>query len=205
MDRKQLRAEVEAAALAEAERAGADGFRAEAVVRRFIDRGVDRATLYRWIAALKDSGRVGAHLAARVRAASVERAAHGDAPGEDAAREAAELLPKPIGPDEIAAAGGVLNFTASLRRCVGAAEQVLRQSTGPDGTIRAPRLALSASDHLRRSLETAARVAVAMRDLQNLRRFHLAVIDVVRSENPDAAERLLRSLERLTNELTIED
>ena len=205
MNRKELRAEVEAAALAEAERAGADGFRAEGVVRRFIDRGVDRATLYRWIVALKDSGRMGAHLAARVRAVAVERAAHGEAPGENAACEAAALLPKPMAPEEIAAAGGVVNFTVSLRQCMGTAERVLRQSTAPDGTIRAPRLALSASDHMRRCLETAARVAVGMRDLQNLRRFHLAVIDVVRSENPEAAERLLQRLARLTDQFAVDD
>lgn len=205
MDRRQLRAEVEAAALAEAERAGADGFRADAVVRRFMESGVDRATLYRWIAALKSSGRMGAHLAARVRAAPAERGASAGVPADDAAREAAALLPRPLRPEEITVAGGVVSFTASLRRCVATAEQVLRQSTAPDGSIRTPRLALNASDHLRRCLETAARVAVAMRDLQNLRRFHLAVIDVVRAENPDAAERLLRSLERLTDELAVED
>lgn len=204
-DELQLRAAVEAAAFAEVERSGPEGFRSDAVVKQFVGSGADRSTLFRWVAALKSSGKLGAHLAERVRFAAADRAVHLPSPVDDAAREAAALLSQPFRPEEIAAAGGVLNFTASLRRCVATAEQVLRQATAPDGSIRTPRLAPTASDHLRRCLETAARVAVAMRDLQNLRRFHLAVIDVVRAENPDAAERLLQGLERLTDELAVED
>ena len=198
MNRKELRADVEAAALREAERVGPEGFRPEAIVRQFSAHGVDRATLYRWIAALRASGRMGAYLAARVRTAAQTRAACSEAPSEEVARDAATLLPQPMRSEEIAAAGGLVSFTGLLQCCVHTAEQLLRQATAPDGSIRMPRLALSASEHLRRCLETSARVAVAMRDLQNLQRFHAAVIDAVRAENPEAAERLLARLMQIT-------
>ena len=194
MDRAALRVEVERAALAEVERVGPDAFKPSAIALLFADCGVDRATLFRWLAELKKSGRMGAHVADRVRKAAAERAARAPDPAADAAAEVAAVMPRPLSPGDVAGAGGLVEFSAIMSRCVATAERVLRQATAADGTIRQPRLALVASEHLRRCMETAARVATAMHEVNNLARFHAEVVDAVRAESPQPAERLTQRL-----------
>ena len=198
MDRAALRAEVERSALAEVERVGPDAFRPSTIALLYADKGADRATIYRWLAELKKSGRMGAHVAARVREAVAERAARAPDPAADAAREVAAVMPRPLGPDDITAAGGIGDFVATLTTCMQTAQKILAQATAPDGTIRQPRLAIVASEHLRRCLETAARVAATMRDVNNLARFHGEVIAAVQAEAPEVAERLAQRLVMIT-------
>ncbi len=205
MDRKALRAEVEAAALAELERVGPEAFRADAVVRVFLGRGADRATIYRWLQRLKESGRMGAHLAERVRAEAAEAAARSAEPSRQIAERCVALLPKPVRPDDFAATGGVLNFMRILGRCISTAEQVLRQSMQPDGTVRLTKTALSACEHLRRCMQTAAGVAESMRSIERVDAFHEAVVAEIEAVAPEAAARLRMRLQHLTSEWNSHD
>ena len=91
--RSRLREEVETAALAELERAGPNGLRRAALVRRFSGRGAGRSTLFRWIDELINSGRAGEHLARRVKVAAANRAYRSPDSAADAARDAARALP----------------------------------------------------------------------------------------------------------------
>lgn len=199
MNRVALRTEVERAALAEVERVGAEAFKPSAIALLYADRGADRATLFRWLAELKKSGRMAVHVAERVRKAAASRAARAPDPAADAAAEVAAMMPRPLGPGDVAGAGGLVEFSAIMSRCISTAERVLRQATAADGAIRQPRLALVASEHLRRCMETAARVAATMREVENLSRFHAEVVDAVRAESPEVAERLTQRLLQISD------
>jgi len=82
-----LKAKVEAAVLAEMERAGPDAFRKVAVVNRFMGQGASRATLYRWVDAPLASGRVGQHLTRKVKEAAAKRARRSPEPAREVAAE----------------------------------------------------------------------------------------------------------------------
>ena len=63
--------------------------------------------------------------------------------------------------------------------------------------MRNAKLFLHAAESLRRSLETAARLQATMNDLAALERFHRAIIDVIRQEDPAIALRVMRRLDQL--------
>jgi hypothetical protein len=197
--RRALRPEVEGALLAELERVGPEGLNRAAVLRRFEGRGADRATLFRWAAALLASGRAGQHLARTVRAAAAERAARAPAaPAADAAREAVERLPVAVRPEDIAGGGpGPIAVIERLQLGIRATEQVMAHARDAEGRVRNARALLAATETLRRCLETAARLHEAMRSVNDVDRFHAAVLAEVAKEAPETAERIVRRLTHL--------
>ena len=60
-----------------------------------------------------------------------------------------------------------------------------------DGQPRVPMLLLRASEHLRRSLDTACRIQQACMELSQIERFHSLIIEEIAKESPEAAERIL--------------
>lgn len=102
------------------------------------------------------------------------------------------MLPKV---EDIAAPGmTALEVIAKLRACIIAAEQVMAFSRKEDGSVKMSKTLLSASEHLRRSLETAVKLHEAMRTVSDIERFHdelIAVVGEVAQEYPPAAELLL--------------
>ncbi len=197
MDRKALRAEVEAAALAEVELVGPEAWRADTIVRRFAGRGVDRATLYRWLQRLRESGRMGAHLAERMHEAAVARAARTDEPVVDLADEVRARLPAIPTPDTIAGGGGVVRVADELNRCLRVLDRILDECERPEGDIRLKKTALAAVEGTRRCLETAVRMAEAMRHISKVDQFNARVIDCVRRLSPELGEELLRDLDQM--------
>jgi hypothetical protein len=196
--RRALRAEVEAALLAELERVGPDRLNRADVLRRFEGRGADRSTLFRWAAALLASGRAGQHLARKVRAATAERAVRVPAaPAADAAREAVERLPVAVRPEDIAGGPGPIAVIERLQTCIRAAEQVMAHARDAEGRVRNARALLAATETLRRCLETAARLHEAMRSVNDVDRFHAAVLAEVAKEAPETAERIVQRLTHL--------
>jgi hypothetical protein len=196
-DRRALRLRVERALLAELERVGPEAMNRAAVLRRFEGGGADWATLFRWAAALFDSGRAGQHLAARVRAAARERVARAPlAPAADAAREAVERLPVPVRPEDIAGGESAVAVIQRLQECIHAAMDVMGHAR-VEGKVRNARLLLQATEVLRRCLETAARLHEAMRSVHDVDRFHAAVLAEVAKEAPECAERVVQRLTHL--------
>jgi hypothetical protein len=193
-----LREEVEAAVLAEVERIGPTGFHREVVVERFLDRA-GRSTLYRWIDAILASGSPGRHLARTVQAAAVKRAARTTEPAADAALELARRLPPVISVDDMAGAG-VVGVIEQLSRCIGIADQLIRHAQTTDGNVRNARLLLLASEHLRRSVETSVKLHEAVTAVMKVDRFHGSIIDILRDEKPELAERVALRMQQLCDE-----
>ena len=191
----RLREEVEAAVLEEFERVGLDRFRPAVLVRRFMERGAGRSTLFRWIDELIDSGRAGQHLAQMVRAAAAERAARVPDP--------AVSVTAVVRPEEVAGGDGTIAVIQKLQACIRVAESVMQHSQDAEGKPRNVKALLTASEHLRRNLETAVKLQDALRNLQQVERFHAQVLEVVEAvarQHPEAAEAIVARLSALATE-----
>jgi hypothetical protein len=194
---RELRAELETAMLGEAEHVGPDGFDRAAVVSRFMDRGVSRPTIFRWAAEIVNSGRLGQHVTRKIREAAEERASR----SADAARDAAEEVMAKLPPtmtvgDMVSSPGRTIDVIERLKQCIAVADQVIKYARTDSGGVRNSRLLIQASEHLRRSLDTAARLQRAIYEMGEVEKFHQAIFDIIKEEAPEAAERLLMRLEQ---------
>jgi hypothetical protein len=66
--------------------------------------------------------------------------------------------------------------------------------------VRNSKLLLSASEHLRRNLETAARITELMLRSDRIEKFHVAVIEEISRESAVLAERVALRLARLATQ-----
>lgn len=193
-----LRSEVETAVLVELERVGPEAFRRDPIVQAFLGRGSSKPTLYRWIDHLMKSGRTGAHMAETVKAAVAERSKRTPEPAKEAASEIIAALPAIVRPIDIAGQGGTISVILQLQQCLEVAQQIIKQSVNPDGSVRLTKTALAASEHIRRCLETSVRIASAMREISRIDEFHVAMVEEVGKESPEVAERLRQRLHHMT-------
>jgi hypothetical protein len=189
-----LKAEVEAAVMAEVLRVGPRGFAKDEVVRRFLDRGTSRSTLYAWVGQALASGRPGQIAAQAVKEAAEERAARTSDPVAEVVAEVAEYLPVMVRPEHMVGMPTV-NLIAKLGEIVANMDLLIAHAKDETtGKVRNTRLLLAASDRLRACLETATKIYAAMRDIDQVDRLHDAIIDEIRRENPETAKRILRRL-----------
>ena len=193
-----LRAEVEAAVLAAFERDGPRYSRGD-IVKQYHARGASRATLFRWVEAVATSGLIAERMVHRL---SHLEPAHETLAAAAAARVVADrigaAMPPVVRLEQIGSAGGTISVVEKLQRSMALATQIIRQVTNPDGTIRLTKTALAASEHNRRCLETAVRMAEAMREISKVDEFHAALIEEVAKESPACAERILGRLHHFT-------
>jgi transposase-like protein len=200
---KELRAQVEAAALAAVERAGPDGIDKIEIVRRFEAHGVSRSTVFRWLQALEQSGRAGQHLAKHLRTKAAQRAAEAPDPAAAVRTAAATALPSVPELDDIVGTGstvGGIGAVDQLRYCMRAAHDVMEYARMPDGKVRTARMLLAASEHLRRNIETAVRLQGLLYQTAKVDEFHRAVLQVIEDtakRHPDLAEGLVFELQKL--------
>lgn len=197
-ERQALKAQLEAAVLAEMERVGPGAFDKAVIWRQFKSHGAGRSTIYRWMDELLKSGRVGRHLARKLREAAADRASRTDDPAADTAQAAAAALLGVVRPEDIAHAGGVLPAIEKLHSCIRTAEQVMAHARTADGRVRNAKMLLAASEHVRRNVESLIRIRQAVMDLAQLERFHEAIFDVLREESPELVERVVMRLQQLS-------
>jgi hypothetical protein len=198
--REALRAEVIAAAVAEIDRAGPDRFRA-AVVRTFVDRGLNRATLYRWLDAAEKSGEIGQ----RVSEAFRQRVQPGaDDPSDPTGNIAAanQMLAKL---PQIANFGDVtgqepIRFADALRECIMAARNVMRHARDAEGRVKMPKMLMLGSEQLRRSVETASRILEKVHEIQRVEEFHRIIIEEIRKVDDQTAMRILERMDIISRE-----
>jgi DNA-binding FadR family transcriptional regulator len=76
----------------------------------------------------------------------------------------------------------------------------MRYARRDDGQPRVPMLLLRASEHLRKSLDTACRIQQACMELSQVERFHEAIIQAVAEESPAAAEKILARIGQIATE-----
>ena len=194
-------AQMVTAVLEAVERIGPDGIDKAALVAKFTAQGISRTTAYRWLAEILESGRPIAHLQAKVADAVVARSAATADPASSAARESDRLIPRP--PSIIAAiAGGRhgnLSFMALLESCIADAQQILAFARTEDGRVRNARLILAASQHLRQTLETAAKIQQSVLSIANIDEFHGAILAELSACAPELGEKVVQRLRQLTS------
>lgn len=167
----EMRSRVEALILEEIDQHGRLFNRAD-LLRRVREWGITKSTLYRWVDA----------VLYRTTAAGLACAAGGTAADGD---------------------GGMIPVLEKLRTCITVAEQVIAQAeqgvgaAGRRAGVTEFRLLLMASEHLRRTMETAARLHDRVMTTAELDRFHAAIFDELRAEAPDVAARVVSRLRRI--------
>ena len=196
-DAVALRARVEAAVLAEVARVGVPAFNRATVVRPFLVEGGKQATLYRWIDQILASGSPEQHLARVVEMAAADRVAKEASPGAGVAAEVRSKLPATVKIEHIATAG-VVPVIDRLNTCLAASEQLMAHARNDEGKVRNARLLLAASEHLRRCIDTAARITDTLMRADKIERYHSALIEEIAAESPSTAERILLRISRLT-------
>ena len=194
-----LRAEMEAELLKEAEQLGPDGFDQDPVVKRFLGRGIGRSTIYRWAAEIMKSGKPGQHAVRKVKAAVAEHKARPPRPAAEVAAEIVERLPARVSVADVTGAG-TIPIIERLQECIRAAQEVMRHARHDDGKVRNAKLLVSASEHLRRSLETSVRLFEAMRQIDQVDRLHTLIMEEIERESPACAERIVTRLGQLVSE-----
>lgn len=195
-----LRAEVETAVLAEIERAGPAAFSKSSIVKRFLDRGTSRSTLFKWVGEILASGKPGQHLARIVKEAAAERAQQTPAPMKEIVGEIEARLPVALRLEEASLIGGSLRVLEDLAEAVTNFKLLIRHAKTEHGGVRNARLLLSASDKLRSAVETAVRLHQAMRQVDQIDRLHRAIIRRIGELSPETAEAILRDIDRLAAE-----
>jgi hypothetical protein len=179
--------------------------RKSAIVGPFLSRGVGRSTLYRWVDQWLEARKPAQTMIRAAQKAAAVRKHRAMASGELPERAAAKLAARVIARAavlpavEVVAAQGMMavDVIRRLQFSIEAAEQVMVLARHADGTVKAPRMLLAASDHLRRSLETAAKLHKAMRSVADIERFHdevIGIVEDVAKEYPPAAELLISRL-----------
>jgi hypothetical protein len=199
-DAAALRAKVERAVTKELERVGPAAFEARQVLQRFMGKGASQATLYRWTKAIIASGKPAEHLKGKVKAAAKRRAKRTADPASEAAREVVKALPAPL---DVAAAiapaapeTGV-PFLDELKGCLARGHKMVDHSLAEDGKLRNAKVFLQGSEHIRRTIETIARVQDGLLQTNQIKRYHQVMFDALRRESPEVVERILIQLRQL--------
>jgi hypothetical protein len=192
-----LKARVEAAVLAEVGRVGLEAFNRTSIVNQFLAEGAKRTTLFRWIELILASGSPDQHLAKVIESAAAERIASEPAAGVGVAAAVRTKLPAVVKVEHIVTAG-VVPVIERLNTCLTAADQLMAHARNEDGKVRNSRLLLAASEHLRRCVDTAARITDTLMRADKVERYHAAIIEEIAAESPATAERILMRISRLT-------
>lgn len=195
----KLRLAVEDATQAEMERVGPAAFNKISVLRLFENR-TSRATLYRWIDSYVASGQAGRKITKQLRATAEKRVKKKAPPITETA---AAFLPQPITIADTARVGGVPKMVALLSDVISNAQAVVAYAKTAEGGVRVPKLLLAASEHLRRSMDTALKLQESVLATEQVQTFHrdiIAAIERVAQEHPEAAEAIVVELARLSTE-----
>jgi hypothetical protein len=200
-----LRAEVEQAVLAAAEKLGAEtGIDTAGIVRQFSGRGAADSTLFRWCREIIKSGKPGQHVVKQVKRAADRRVARSAADPEAATAEVraelASTLPAVVRVDDVlggAAGGKVVGVIDRLQRLMTDLEMLIAYAKTDEGKVRNARLLGTSLEQMRRCLETGVRLHQAMREVDEVDRLQKAVIDAIAEESPDLARRIYLKIDAI--------
>jgi hypothetical protein len=162
---------------------------------------VPKSTILRWYqSAVAEAGQT-QHAQARAAVSDAKQAARESRRRKGPARATPyralkASLPTPVTPETInpMAARTAID---QVRVCIQHAETVVKYCTLEDGRIRNPRLYLQASNHMRASVESLAKIAERLNDAQRIEQVHKAIFEEIRACDPETAERILQRLQHL--------
>ena len=186
----ELRAVIEQAVLAEHLRVGAESFKVGPIWRQFTGQ-IGRSTCYRVVDEYITSGRCGVHVGEAIKKGAARRA---EAPAAAAMASAEVILPRAVSPTDITGQSP-LQLIDLLHECMASAKTVMDHARGAEeGKVRNASLLLKAVSVQRGCLATAAAMLDTMHRVQNIERFHQAVIGVIARLQPAEAEALVLEL-----------
>ncbi len=93
--------------------------------------------------------------------------------------------------------GSVVYVLEKLMLCIQAACDVMANSRHADGKVRIAKTLVGASEHLRRTLETAVKLHESLVSLQKMERFMDAILGELEAETPETAKRVIARLRAL--------
>jgi hypothetical protein len=171
-----------------------EDFERSPLVQDFVDRGVGQATVYRWIDA----------VLARGREPAAPAPARPAAPPANAAMESSEPTIVPALPRvpriEDVQTMGLVPVTKLLRDCIRIAQDLIEHSRTAEGKPRNARLLLQGSEHLRKAIETAAKLNETVAIQQEMQQFHRILLEEVGREAPAVQERLLTRIRAMCDD-----
>ena len=96
---------------------------------------------------------------------------------------------------------GVLPTIELLADCIRHTQDLITHARAKDGAVRNARLLMQASEHLRRAVETAARLNETVAIQRDMERFHETCLEEIGKESPPVQERILNRLRRAADEV----
>ena len=147
---------------------------------------IPKPTFFRWLKECKAEN----PNAGRDRAIAEAR----ELGGEPAAVRA--MMPVPVSPADVKSVSP-LNAVALIHECIGLGREVVDYCRGADGKIRNVKGALSASAHMRASVDTLARVVERVNDAQRINDILDMMITEIAKESPEAAQRILARMQAI--------
>jgi hypothetical protein len=193
MAHEGLRREVELAVLDAVKAAGPGGkVNRAAIWRQFQGRGIGRSACFDWMAAAMED-----HDAAAPRLADATVAPPPPAAPVDTNAEAQAVAAAVVPVEHGGGADRSLPILQHLQQTIQDVLRVRSVAYHADGRVRNSRMVLKAAEEMRKSLETVVKLQAAMNDAAALERFHGAILDVIRQESPDLAQRVMRRLDDL--------
>jgi hypothetical protein len=170
--------------------AGGDALKVKAadIVRAHLGDGVSRASLYRYVGSILDKARGTPRLKPIPRIEITTKT--------PVFREEITTTPPPGFGRIIGPAG--IGLVEALEQCVRAATDVMQHSRHADGKVRLGKSLIAASEHMRRVLETAAKIHESMVTIQRLGAFHEALEAELGIEAPEVRARVVKRLQEVT-------
>lgn len=190
----KLRAAVRKAVTDDLASVGPAGFDKGAVVARFMGKGADRATLYRWVSADLATGRPGQVATRRIKAA-----ASGSAEPADVAAEVGAKLPTVLAVEDVAGTPA-LRVMEELRAAIADVRAVRTYAKTPEGGVRNAKLILQSAEVLRRCLDTATRIVEAMHEVSQVDRLHSIILEEIAKLSPECAEAICARIGQVATE-----
>ena len=146
------------------------------IVKSFLGQGPSRATLFRWVAA---------ELRARPPAEKFSDTRLWKLVDDPLDAEGLARITGPSGE-------GLVN---ALENCMKAARDAMAHSRHPDGSVRLAKSLLAGSEHMRRIVETAARVHATVVDSQKVENYFRALLRALEHRDKSLAAEVLADLE----------
>ncbi len=194
------RDEVEAAITEAMNRLGPEGLDKLSIAKRFMARGLSKATAYRWIKEILATGRPGVAIEAKVVEAARARAERTPEPARDADEEIVALIPPVATIGDLTGDPGTVGVVQRIWKILADMELLVAHAKHDDGKVKNSKLLLAASREMRQGLETAMKLREGMRQERDLDDMMQAIVAKVAKESPGCAERILK---RMTGVLTL--
>jgi hypothetical protein len=205
-------------------RAAYDQFGVEAnhipITDEFQDRGINRATIWRWLREVQhdyahDIGDP-TYFMRRNKKKRVRKPKAGPAPvvppppkfGRKKRPPPPPPEAEPLVVDDVARdlpavptfedvkTMGLLPVVALLQTSIQAALDLMEHGRMKDGGVRNARLIAAGAEHLRRAVETAAKLNETVAAQQEMQAFHRIIMQEITAESPEVQERILMRVKR---------